>query len=71
VLWRAAVRRFAASLACTCAKTSSDTRGGTGTPIQSSGGRGAWLAPGPTGRSADLRARAGVARVRLPTASPV
>jgi LacI family transcriptional regulator len=49
---RNAVRWLVSSLACTWAKISSLTIGGTGTAIQSSSGRGAWLWPGPAGSSA-------------------
>jgi hypothetical protein len=67
---RAAVCWLVSSLACTRAKVSSETIAGTATAIQSSCGRGAWLAPGPTGSSADLRRRAGTTRVRLVSARP-
>ena len=58
------------SLACTWAKMSSETIGGTGTAIQSSAGRGAWLWPGPAGSIADLRWRDGTTWVRLVSARP-
>jgi hypothetical protein len=67
---RAAHCWLASSLACTWAKISSLTTGGTGTAIQSSSGRGAWLWPGPAGSIADLRRRAGATWVRLDSARP-
>ncbi len=67
---RAAVCWLASSLACTWAKASSETIAGTGTVIQSSPGRGAWLTPGPAGSIADLGPRAGATWVRLDTARP-
>ena len=67
---RAAHCWLASSLACTWAKISSLTIGGTGTAIQSSSGRGAWLWPGPAGSIADLRRRAGATWVRLDSARP-
>ena len=67
---RKAVCWLVSSLACTWAKMSSLTIAGTGTAIQSSSGRGAWLWPGPTGSIADLRRRAGTTRVRLVSARP-
>ena len=69
-MFRAALCWLASSLAWTWAKVSSGTIGGTGTSIQSSGGRGAWLIPGPAGSIADLRCRAGATRVRLVSARP-
>jgi hypothetical protein len=67
---RVAVCWLVSSLACTRAKVSSATIRGTATAMWSSGGRGAWLSPGPTGNSADLRRRAGTTRVRLVCARP-
>ncbi len=67
---RAAPCWLVSNLACTWAKVASLTIWGTATVIHSSGGRGAWLWPGPTGSSADLRCRAGATRVRLVCARP-
>jgi hypothetical protein len=56
--------------AWTAAQVSALLMAGTGMGIQSSGGAGRRVCPGPTGRNADGRTRAGAGRVRALAAVP-